>query len=156
MINKTTLIGRIGKDPEIKRLESGKVVAKFSLATSDSYKDKAGEWQEQTEWHTIVAWASKAEYVERRFKKGMLIYVEGKLTYRSWKDDSGNTRIYPEIIAHAFRSLEKSNSHQETSENYDFAAEARKKLTESETQGDAHYESTTTNNGEADDDDLPF
>ncbi|MDA9774586.1 single-stranded DNA-binding protein, partial [Saprospiraceae bacterium] len=82
MINKVMLIGNIGQDPEVKHLESGSVVARFSVATNENYKDKSGEWQTITEWHSVTCWRALAELVERTYKKGMMVYVEGKLTTR--------------------------------------------------------------------------
>ena len=81
MINKVTLIGHLGQDPEIGRLENGTPVGRFSLATSESYKDANDEWQSLTEWHNIVVWRQQAESAERNLKKGMLVYVEGKISY---------------------------------------------------------------------------
>lgn len=105
MVNRVILIGNLGKDPEVRRLENGAVVAKFSVATNESYKDKSGEWQTLTEWHDIVAWRSLAERAESQLKKGMPVYVEGKLTHRSWEDQDGNKRRTTEIVANYFRSL---------------------------------------------------
>ncbi len=106
MINKVTLIGNLGSDPEVRHLESGAVVAKFSLATNESYKDKAGEWQTQTEWHNIIMWRNLAERAERDLKKGKLVFVEGKLTHRKYEKD-GQTRYITEVVANTFRLLEK-------------------------------------------------
>jgi len=110
MINKVTLIGNLGRDPEIRHLESGSVVGKFSIATNESYKDKAGEWQTQTEWHDVVVWRGLAEYVERNFKKGSLIYVEGKLTHRKYTDKEGVDKYITEVVAYTARALEKRES----------------------------------------------
>ena len=81
MVNRVILIGNLGKDPEVRRLENGAVVAKFSLATNENYRDKSGEWQQQTEWHDIVAWRALAERAESSLKKGSMVYVEGKLSH---------------------------------------------------------------------------
>lgn len=107
MLNRVTLIGRLGKDPEVRRLESGAAVAKFSLATSESYKDKDGNKQETTEWHNIVVWRTQAEIAEKFLKKGMLIYVEGKLTYREYTDKDNVKKYYTEIVASSFQMLER-------------------------------------------------
>ena len=107
MINKVVLIGNLGRDPEVRRLESGAAVAKFSVATNENYKDKNGEWQTQTEWHSIVAWRNLAERVERDLKKGKLIYVEGKLTHRKYQDKDGNDRYITEVLANVIRLLER-------------------------------------------------
>lgn len=107
MVNKVTLIGNLGRDPEVRHFENGSMVAKFSLATNESYRDKAGEWQTITEWHDVVAWRSLAERAERTLKKGSLVYVEGKLTHRKYQDKDGNDRYITEVVANTFRLLEK-------------------------------------------------
>ncbi len=107
MINKVILIGNLGRDPEVRRLESGAAVAKFSVATSESYKDKNDEWQKSTEWHDVVCWRNLAERAERDLKKGSLVYVEGKLTHRKWQDKEGNDRYTTEVLANTFRMMEK-------------------------------------------------
>ena len=105
MVNKVTLIGRLGKDPEIRTLENGTNIAKLSLATDESYKDKNGEWQTITEWHNVIMWRDMAERAERMLKKGYLVYVEGKLTNRSWEDENGNKKYITEVRANTFRLL---------------------------------------------------
>lgn len=107
MVNKVILIGNLGKDPEIRKLESGATVARFSLATNENYKDKSGEWQTQTEWHDVVLWRSLAERAENSLKKGFMIYLEGKLTTRSWEDQEGNKRKTTEVVGSYFRNLTK-------------------------------------------------
>lgn len=110
MINKVVLIGNLGKDPEVRTLESGAKVAKFSIATNENYKDAAGNWQTRTEWHDVVAWRLNAERAERDFKKGKMVYVEGKLTHRKWEDKDGNPRRTTEVLANVLRLLEKRES----------------------------------------------
>ncbi len=107
MLNRVTLIGRLGKDPEVRRLESGAAVAKFTLATSESYKDKDGNKVDTTEWHNVVVWRSLAEIAEKFLKKGMLVYVEGKLTYRDYTDKDNVKKFFTEIVASDFRMLER-------------------------------------------------
>nr|HPH18041.1 single-stranded DNA-binding protein [Haliscomenobacter sp.] len=103
MVNRVTLIGNLGRDPEARSLENGAMVAKFSVATSERYQDKEGNWQDQTEWHEIIAWRNLAERAEKNLKKGMMIYLEGKLTHRTWQDKDGNNRKTTEIVAEYFR-----------------------------------------------------
>jgi len=99
-VNKVILIGNLGKDPEVKFTPSGLPVAKFSIATNESYKDKAGEWQERTEWHNIVAWQRLAEIVGEYLKKGSKVYIEGRLQTSSWEDkQSGEKKYRTEIVA---------------------------------------------------------
>ena len=107
MLNRVTLIGRLGKDPEVRRLETGAAVAKFTMATSESYKDKDGNKQETTEWHNVVVWRTQAEIAEKYLKKGMLIYVEGKLTYREYTDKDNVKKYFTEIVASNFQMLER-------------------------------------------------
>lgn len=97
-VNKVILIGRVGKDPDVKSLQSGASVANFSIATSESYKDKTtGEKKETTEWHNIVLWRALADVAAKYVHKGDLIYIEGKITTRKWEKD-GITRYTTEII----------------------------------------------------------
>ena len=110
MVNRVILIGNLGKDPEVRRLENGAVVAKFSVATSENYKDKSGEWQTQTEWHDVVCWRNLAERAEQSLKKGTQVYVEGKLTHRTWKDQDGNNRRTTEIVSNYFRVVSGRSS----------------------------------------------
>ena len=99
-VNKVILLGTLGKDPELKYTPQGTPVAKFSMATNSSYKDKqSGEWKEQTEWHNIVAWQRTAEVAAEYLKKGSKCYIEGRITTRSWDDkESGQKRYMTEII----------------------------------------------------------
>lgn len=103
MVNRVILIGNLGKDPEIRRLENGAVVAKLRLATNENYKDRNGEWQSLTEWHDIILWRTLAERAENQLKTGAQIYVEGKLTHRTWQDQDGNNRKTTEVVANYFR-----------------------------------------------------
>jgi single-strand DNA-binding protein len=99
-VNKVILVGNLGKDPEIKYTPNGVPVAKFSLATNERYKDKAGEWHDRTEWHNIVVWQRLAEIVGEYVKKGSKIYIEGRLQTSSWEDkQSGEKKYRTEIIA---------------------------------------------------------
>lgn len=98
-VNKVILIGNLGKDPEIRRLENGAVIATFSLATSEVFTDKStGEKKEITDWHDIVLWRGLAEIAEKYIRKGAKIYVEGKLKKRSWQDKEGNMRYVTEVV----------------------------------------------------------
>ena len=99
-LNKVMLIGNLGKDPEVKFTPSGTAVAKFSLATNERFKDKAGEWQDRTEWHNIVAWQRLAEIVGEYVKKGSKVYIEGRIQTSSWEDkQSGEKKYRTEIVA---------------------------------------------------------
>ncbi|HHH53742.1 MAG TPA: single-stranded DNA-binding protein [Bacteroidetes bacterium] len=107
MVNKVFLLGNLGKDPEIRQLESGTKVARFPLATHESFKDKSGEWQQRTEWHNIVLWSSLAERAERQLHKGSTIFLEGKIGTRKWQDSNGQDRYTTEITGLMFRVLDK-------------------------------------------------
>src|SRR6187399_2347753 len=98
-INKVILVGNLGKDPEIRHLENNVSVATFTLATSETYKDKAGQRVEKTEWHNIVMWRGLAEVAEKYLKKGNPVFIEGKLQTRSWDDQNGQKKYMTEIVA---------------------------------------------------------
>lgn len=97
-VNKVILLGRLGKDPELKTLESGAKVCTFSIATSENYTDKEGQKQEKTEWHNIVLWAKLAELADSYLSKGREVYIEGKLQTRKWQYQTGNDRYTTEIV----------------------------------------------------------
>ena len=108
-INKVILIGNLGKDPEVRHLESGVAVCNFSIATGETYKDKnSGEKVTHTEWHNIVLWRGLAEVAEKYLKKGAKIYIEGKLRTRSWQDQEGNTKYTTEILGDNMTMLGKA------------------------------------------------
>jgi len=99
-VNKVILVGNVGKDPEVKYSTSGTPIAKFSLATNERFKDRNHEWQERTEWHSIVAWQRLAEIVGEYVAKGSKLYVEGKIQTSSWEDrQSGERKYRTEIVA---------------------------------------------------------
>lgn len=98
-VNKVILVGNLGKDPEVRKLENGASVAQFSLATSESFKDRnTNEIRTTTDWHNIVLWRGLAEVAEKYLKKGMQIYLEGKIRSRSYQDKEGNTKYITEIV----------------------------------------------------------
>jgi single-strand DNA-binding protein len=98
-VNKVILVGNVGKDPEIKFLPSGLPVANFSLATSERFKDKGGEWQDRTEWHNLTAYQKVAEIIRDYVKRGSKLYIEGRIQTRSWDDQaSGQKKYRTEII----------------------------------------------------------
>lgn len=100
--NSVTLVGNLGKDPEIKQLQSGKSVARFSLATNETYRNQKGDKVTSTQWHNVVAWGKTAEMVNNLLKKGKEVIVHGKITYRSYEDKEGVTRYIPEIVVDEF------------------------------------------------------
>ena len=97
-VNKAILLGNLGKDPEIRRLDDGRAVANFSIATSESYKNKAGERVTNTEWHNIVLWSPLAEIAENYLKKGSQVYIEAKISNRSYEDKDGVKKYISEVV----------------------------------------------------------
>lgn len=106
-VNKVILVGNLGKDPEIRHLENGRAVTNFSLATSEVYKNKEGERVTNTEWHNIVLWTPLAEIAEKYLKKGSQVYLEGKLTNRSYDDKDGIKRYICEVVVRDMTLLGK-------------------------------------------------
>ncbi|HPX75153.1 MAG TPA: single-stranded DNA-binding protein [Bacteroidales bacterium] len=111
-LNKVMLIGRLGKKPEVNYIQPDLPVAKFSLATSEYYKDKTGNRIENTEWHNIVAWRGNAKFAENYLNKGMLVYIEGKLQTRRWESQEGTARYVTEIVVDILRVLERRENRE--------------------------------------------
>lgn len=118
--NKVQLIGNLGMNPEVKKLDGGNSVAKFTMATNESYTNKKGEKVEDTQWHNIVAWGKTAELMGDLLTKGKEVMVEGKLTSRSWEDKDGNKRYITEVVVSEFllltRKEEVSTSDKEAAD----------------------------------------
>lgn len=146
-VNKVILVGNLGKDPEVRHLENGAVVANFSLATSESYKDRnTGEVITNTDWHNVVLWRGLAEVVEKYVKKGDKIYIEGKLKSRSYQDQDGVTKYITEVLGDNLVMLGKQEGNSGGSNNPSNAsAAAPVKPKVNEVTGETE-----------DDDDLPF
>ena len=106
-LNRVTLIGNLGKDPDMQTLEGNVKVAKFSLATTETYKDASNQNHTVTDWHTVVLWRGLAELAEKYLKKGSLVYIEGKLKTRSYEDKEGNKKSVTEIQAEQLILLDK-------------------------------------------------
>ncbi len=105
-VNKAILVGRLGRDPETRYTSGGQAVANFTLATDESYKDRSGERQKRTEWHRIVLWGKLAEITQQYLKKGMLVYIEGRIQTRQWEDKrDGQKKSTTEIVANVMRML---------------------------------------------------
>jgi single-strand DNA-binding protein len=118
MYNKVTLIGRLGKDPEVRRLENGVAVTKIGIATTEYYRDQNNNLQEQTEWHDVVMWRGLADNAEKVLKKGFLIFVEGKLTHRKYQTQNGEDRYTTEVVANTFKVLNSPQGSTVTREGY--------------------------------------
>ncbi len=121
-VNRVMLIGNLGKDPDVQYLEGNIAVAKFPLATTETYKDRSGKLISQTEWHTVVLWRGLAELAQKYLHKGSLIYVEGRLRTRSWEDKEGNKKFATEVVGDNLIMLDKRSDghggHGETIEGY--------------------------------------
>ena len=121
-VNKAILLGNLGKDPEIRRLDDGRAVANFSIATSESYKNKAGERVTNTEWHNVVLWSPLAEIAENYLKKGSQVYIEGKISNRSYEDKDGVKKYISEVVGRDITLLGRApdsagqNQNNETNE----------------------------------------
>ena len=156
MVNRVILIGNLGRDPEIRRLENGAVVAKFSIATNENYKDKSGEWQTQTEWHDVVVWRALAERAESQLKKGAQVYIEGKLTHRSWQDQEGNNRRTTEVVGAFFRVLGRREGGSDGGGGYFPSADDEISAKTAQTAPTQNTASVPEETSGAADDDLPF
>lgn len=106
-INKVILVGNLGKEPEYKKLQDGTAVAKLTLATTESFRNKTGEVQSRTDWHTIIAWRGLADLAEKFMHKGSLLYIEGKLRNRQYEDKEGNKKFVVEVDAAELVMLDK-------------------------------------------------
>ncbi|MGB5157023.1 single-stranded DNA-binding protein [Desulfobacterium sp. N47] len=143
-LNKAMLIGRLGKDPEIRYTTAGVAIANFSIATSDEWKDKdSGEKKERTEWHKIVAFAKLGEICGEYLSKGKQVYVEGRIQTRAWDDKDGNKKYTTEIVASDVQFLDKKDSGDSGKRNFN-----NNDSTYRETPGPVHHD--------AKDDDIPF
>ena len=104
-LNKVMLIGNLGKDPEVRYTTSGQGVASFSIATTEKYKNKSGDWEEKTEWHNIVLWGKLAEIAKDYLSKGKTVFIEGRLQTRKWQDKDGRDRYNTEIVGDRMQML---------------------------------------------------
>jgi single-strand DNA-binding protein len=142
-VNKVILVGNVGQDPEVKYKPSGTPVAKLSLATNERFKDRNDEWQERTEWHSIIAWQRLAEIVGEYVTKGSKLYIEGKLQTSSWEDrQSGSKRYRTEIVA---RDIVLLGSHENGDEHHQRGSNSN-----------AHRQEEGSSTAELEDQDIPF
>lgn len=110
-LNKAMIIGRLGQDPEVRYTQSNTAVANMSIATSERYKDKQGEWQESTEWHRVVAWGRTAEVCQEYLSKGSQVYIEGPIQTRKWEDKEGRERYTTEVKALTMTMLDSKGEN---------------------------------------------
>ncbi len=140
-VNKVFLIGNLGKDPEVKYTPSGVQIAKFSLATSERVK-RGDSWEERTDWHNIVLFSRQAEYAKDYLKKGMTVFVDGKITTRTWDDENGVRKYMTEIIGNVVKNLSGRRDDITSDGQHDY---------------DNHEKSNAGNDRDEDPvDDLPF
>ncbi|MCB0540651.1 MAG: single-stranded DNA-binding protein [Bacteroidetes bacterium] len=154
MINKVTLIGRLGKDPEVRHFDNNSAVCNFTLATNETYTDRDGNRIEQTEWHNLAIWRKGLiDVAEKYLGKGQLIYVEGKLRTRSWEDQNGAKRYSTEVVVDNFKMLERKDDsgQNQTSQSQQSSNAQNENTTPPTTPID---ESPMDDNDEAND--LPF
>lgn len=159
-VNKVILVGNIGKDPEVKYTPQGTAVARFSVATSDRYKDKQGEWQDRTEWHSVTAWQRLAEIVGEYVKKGNKIYVEGRLRTDSWEDQkTGEKKYRTEIVANDIVLLGgrgESGGGEEGGSGFRRGASSGGNFDQRPSGGNDFDSAPAGGHGEITDDDIPF
>ncbi|WP_268033111.1 single-stranded DNA-binding protein [Algoriphagus sp. PAP.12] len=151
-VNKVILLGNLGADPEVKYLEGDNVVANLRLATTESYKDRNGNRVDQTEWHDLELWGGQAKIAEQYLKKGMQIYVEGKIKSDTWQDDQGQNRKRTKIRVLSFTMLgsRQENGGQEGGNTYQQPRQASTPTAVS------NAPAPDLSPSSADDDDLPF
>jgi len=106
-VNRVMLIGNLGKDPDVQVLEGNIAVAKFPLATTETFKDRGGKLVSQTEWHTVVLWRGLAELAQKYLHKGSLVYIEGRLRTRNWDDKEGHRKFATEVVGDNLIMLDK-------------------------------------------------
>ncbi len=115
-LNKVLLIGNTGKDPEVRYTTSGTAVASFSLATSEKFKNKGGEWEERTEWHKVILWGRLAEIAGEYLTKGKTVFIEGRLQTRKWQDRDGTDHYTTEIVGEKMQMLSRKEGNGRTEE----------------------------------------
>ncbi len=164
-VNKVILIGNLGSDPEVRYLDGGSVVARFNIATSESYTNKNGEKIEQTEWHRIELWNALAKVAEKYLRKGNQVYVEGKIRTENWTDKEGNARTGISILANSMTMLGSSGSGSGGYDNQSSGSSSSSEPGQSAKEPAAPAQSNAPKPAEpippalaasGDDDDLPF
>lgn len=120
-VNKVILVGRLGKDPDVRYTPTGDAVAELSVATSEKFKSKEGDYSERTEWHRCIVWRNTAEFAKQYLKKGQLVYAEGKLQTRKWQDKSGNNRYTTEVQVNTLTPLGSWGKNENAGNNNNFS-----------------------------------
>jgi|SRR6056300_556950 single-strand DNA-binding protein len=150
-VNKVILLGNLGRDPELRFLPNGDAVCNFSIATTDSWKDKAGEKQEKTEWHNIVMYRKLAEIAGEYLKKGRPVYLEGRLQTRKWQTKDGQDRYTTEIVADNMQMLGGRDAGTQSTSKNEFNQEPKKNDSPSKTD-----DSSAASSFDEFEDDIPF
>ena len=154
-VNKVILLGNVGKDPEIRSTAGGAIVANFTLATSDRFQDAQGNWQDRTEWHTLVAFKRTAEIIRDYVKKGTKLYIEGKLQTRSWDDkESGQKRYKTEVVVFDLSLL--SGREEGSASGYSRGASSASSAAGFDQRPAASSPDDYSQQAEISDDDIPF
>ena len=153
-VNKVILVGNVGKDPETRYLEGGTAVCSFSLATSETYRNRDGEKITNTEWHNVVLWRGLAEVAEKYVRKGSQLYIEGRIRTRSWDDRDGNKRYTTEIVGDNMQMLGKRSDETGVQEGKGAARATETPSQPKET--DAGKDFNDVGTGPDESDDLPF
>jgi single-strand DNA-binding protein len=161
MLNKVQLIGRLGRDPEVRYTTEGKCVANLAIATSESHKDKAtGETRQETEWHRVALFGPTGDVAARYLKKGKLVFIEGRIRTRKWQDKSGQDRYATEIVGHEMKMLSGKGESSEGSPSTDStnkAADSKRHDAKPGQKGGGGYTPLPTDEGfDTEDDDIPF
>jgi single-strand DNA-binding protein len=156
MINKVILVGRLGKDPEIRATPQGTPVAKFTVATDEKFTDRAGEKQERTEWHNITAWGKLGEICGQYLKKGKLVYIEGSIRTDSWDDkESGQKKYRTEIVANTMKMLDRRGDEGGSSSGGGYSG-GYNQSSSSSARPSGGRPSAAPDMGPDDDEDVPF
>ena len=153
-VNKVILVGNVGKDPETRYLEGGTAVCSFSLATSETYRNRDGEKITNTEWHNIVLWRGLAEVAEKYVRKGSQLFIEGRIRTRSWDDKDGNKKYTTEIVGDNMQMLGRRPDDQGMQESQESLAPKQAQNQSSDTSKDNNFNDVSP--GLDDPDDLPF
>ncbi len=155
MVNKAIIVGRLGRDPEMRRTSTGTPVASFSVATDEKWTGQDGSKQSKTEWHNVVAWSRLAEICEQYLKKGKLVYIEGRLQTREWDDREGNKRRTTEIVASNMQML-SSRQEDEAMGSHDYGNGASSSRQAGPGKSSQSVNDASSSDLDLTDDDIPF
>lgn len=155
MVNKAIIVGRLGRDPEMRRTSTGTPVASFSVATDEKWTGQDGNKQSKTEWHNVVAWSRLAEICEQYLKKGKLVYIEGRLQTREWDDREGNKRRTTEIVASNMQML-SSRQEDEAMGSQDYGNGASSSRQAGSGKSSQSVNDASSSDLDLTDDDIPF